>query len=396
MNKKPLARKRLFCLAVITGESRRSPGAQNKPKTQRPKTEVRSPRPPLHYNRLVPLLRNLRVTLEMIKWEHSIFALPFALCGAMLAAGGFPTVHQLLWIVIAMVAARSAAMAFNRLADASIDAANPRTSARALPAGVLSPMFVTTFVVISSVVFILAAAQLNRLALWLSPVALAVLLLYSYTKRFTRWSHLVLGFALGIAPAAAWIAVRGSLDPRILLLTAAVTFWVGGFDVLYACQDFDFDRQTGLHSIPRHLGIPRRTLGGPRVPRDHAGAADYVALVVRPGQTGHRWSDCRRRAAGLRAFPGRGRRSEQAECSFLHHEWRDLRALFRLRRRRPAAAGNNVSPDHASAPILTGSSMASSRTKPLFRRSEGSRVSARHVWSGPDDTCLTPSPRLMP
>ena len=205
----------------------------------------------------MPLLRNLRVTLEMIKWEHSIFALPFALCGAMLAAGGFPTVHQLLWIVIAMVAARSAAMAFNRLADASIDAANPRTSARALPAGVLSPMFVTTFVVISSVVFILAAAQLNRLALWLSPVALAVLLLYSYTKRFTRWSHLVLGFALGIAPAAAWIAVRGSLDPRILLLTAAVTFWVGGFDVLYACQDFDFDRQTGLHSIPRHLGIPR-------------------------------------------------------------------------------------------------------------------------------------------
>ena len=204
----------------------------------------------------MPLLRNLRVTLEMIKWEHSIFALPFALCGAMLAAGGFPTVHQLLWIVIAMVAARSAAMAFNRLADASIDAANPRTSARALPAGVLSPMFVTTFVVISSVVFILAAAQLNRLALWLSPVALAVLLLYSYTKRFTRWSHLVLGFALGIAPAAAWIAVRGSLDPRILLLTAAVTFWVGGFDVLYACQDFDFDRQTGLHSIPRHLGIP--------------------------------------------------------------------------------------------------------------------------------------------
>ena len=204
----------------------------------------------------MPLLHNLRVTLEMIKWEHSIFALPFALCGAMLAAGGFPTVHQLLWIVIAMVAARSAAMAFNRLADASIDAANPRTSARALPAGVLSPMFVTTFVVISSVVFILAAAQLNRLALWLSPVALAVLLLYSYTKRFTRWSHLVLGFALGIAPAAAWIAVRGSLDPRILLLTAAVTFWVGGFDVLYACQDFDFDRQTGLHSIPRHLGIP--------------------------------------------------------------------------------------------------------------------------------------------
>jgi 4-hydroxybenzoate polyprenyltransferase len=205
----------------------------------------------------VPLLHNLRVTLEMIKWEHSIFALPFALCGAMLAAGGFPTAHQLLWIIVAMVAARSAAMAFNRLADSSIDAANPRTSSRALPAGHLTPVFVTTFVVVSSAIFVLAAAQLNRMALWLSPVALAVLLLYSYTKRFTRWSHLVLGFALGIAPAAAWIAVRGSLDPRILLLTAAVTFWVGGFDVLYACQDFDFDRQTGLHSIPRHLGVRR-------------------------------------------------------------------------------------------------------------------------------------------
>ena len=193
----------------------------------------------------------------MIKWEHSIFALPFALCGAMLAAGGLPTAHQLAWIVVAMVAARSAAMAFNRLADASLDAANPRTSTRALPAGQLTPGFVASFVVISSVVFIAAAAELNRLALWLSPVALAVLLLYSYTKRFTRWSHLVLGFALGMAPSAAWIAVRGSLDPRILLLTAAVTFWVGGFDVLYACQDFEFDRASGLHSIPRYLGIAR-------------------------------------------------------------------------------------------------------------------------------------------
>src|ERR1700683_3873604 len=205
----------------------------------------------------VPVLHNLRVTLEMIKWEHSIFALPFALCGAMLAAGGFPTVHQLIWIVVAMVAARSAAMAFNRWADAAIDAANPRTRTRALPAGHLTPAFVATFVVISSAIFILAASQLNRLALELSPVALSVLLLYSYTKRVTRWSHLVLGFALGIAPSAAWIAVRGSLDPRILLLTAAVTFWVAGFDVLYACQDLDFDRSSGLHSIPRYLGISR-------------------------------------------------------------------------------------------------------------------------------------------
>jgi 4-hydroxybenzoate polyprenyltransferase len=173
----------------------------------------------------------------------------------MLAAGGFPSVHQLLWIVVAMVAARSAAMAFNRWADAAIDAANPRTSTRALPAGHLSPAFVVTFVVVSSLVFVLAASQLNRLALLLSPVALGVSLLYSYTKRVTRWSHLVLGFALGIAPSAAWIAVRGSLDPRILVLTAAVTFWVAGFDVLYACQDYEFDRQSGLHSIPRFLGI---------------------------------------------------------------------------------------------------------------------------------------------
>ena len=191
----------------------------------------------------------------MIKWEHSIFALPFALCGAMLAASGLPTAHQLLWIVIAMLAARSAAMAFNRLADVSIDASNPRTSTRALPTGQLSSSFVAAFVIVSCAIFILAASQLNRLTLWLSPVALAVLLLYSYTKRFTRLSHLVLGFALGIAPAAAWIAVRGTLDPRILLLTAAVTFWVAGFDILYACQDFQFDRDTGLYSIPSRIGI---------------------------------------------------------------------------------------------------------------------------------------------
>ena len=202
------------------------------------------------------MLRNLRLTLEMIKWEHSVFALPFALCGAMLAAGGFPRPHQLTWIVVAMVAARSAAMAFNRLADAKIDAANPRTRSRALPSGTLTTGFVASFVLISCAILVLAAWQLNRLAFLLSPIALAILLLYSYTKRFTRWSHLVLGVALGIAPAAAWIAVRGSLDPRILLLTAAVSFWVGGFDVLYSCQDCDFDRQAGLHSIPRYTGIP--------------------------------------------------------------------------------------------------------------------------------------------
>src|SRR5438309_9016649 len=191
----------------------------------------------------------------MIKWEHSVFALPFALCGAMLAARGLPTVHQLAWIIVAMVAARSAAMAFNRLADAAIDAANPRTQTRALPTGTLPDGVVSTFVVVSCAVFVLAAWQLNRLAFALSPVALGILLFYSYTKRFTRWSHVVLGFALGIAPAAAWIAVRGSLDARILLLTAAVTCWVAGFDVLYACQDCEFDKDNGLHSVPQSYGI---------------------------------------------------------------------------------------------------------------------------------------------
>ena len=203
------------------------------------------------------MFRSLGTTLEMIKWEHSVFALPFALTGAMLAAGGLPSAHQLLWIVAAMVSARSAAMAFNRVADASIDAANPRTRTRALPAGSLTPRFVILFVAVSSAIFVFAASQLNHLAFALSPLALAIILLYSYTKRFTRWSHLALGFALGIAPAAAWIGIRGSLDPRILLLTAAVTFWVAGFDVLYSCQDFEFDSQSGLHSVPRYFGVPR-------------------------------------------------------------------------------------------------------------------------------------------
>jgi 4-hydroxybenzoate polyprenyltransferase len=205
----------------------------------------------------VPLLTNIKTTLEMIKWEHSIFALPFALCAAMLAAGGMPTGAKLGWIVLCMISARSAAMAFNRIADARIDAANPRTAMRAIPAGALSQKFATAFVVVACLLFIFGAARLNRVTLLLSPVALAVVLFYSYTKRFTRWSHLVLGFALGIAPAAAWIAVRGSLDPRILLLTAAVTFWVGGFDVLYVCQDIEFDRANSLNSIPQAMGVPK-------------------------------------------------------------------------------------------------------------------------------------------
>jgi 4-hydroxybenzoate polyprenyltransferase len=200
-------------------------------------------------------VRSVGVTLEMIRWEHSIFALPFALTGAMLAARGVPPMRTLGWILVAMVAARSAAMAFNRLADARLDAANPRTAARALPAGLLSAGFVAWFTVVASAIFLVAAWRLNRLTLVLAPVVLVVLLGYSLTKRFTRWSHLVLGLALGIAPSAAWIAVRGSLDWRIVVLTAAVLLWVAGFDILYACQDFEHDRSVGLHSIPQAFGL---------------------------------------------------------------------------------------------------------------------------------------------
>ena len=206
------------------------------------------------------LWKRFRLTLEMIRFEHSVFALPFALTGALLAfrESGYRAAEigwKLLWIVAAMVGARSAAMAFNRLVDADIDARNPRTRMRHLPAGLLSSGFTWAFVAASSAVFFLAAAQLNRLCLRLAPVALAIVFFYSFTKRFTSFSHLVLGFSLGIAPAAAWIAVRGSLDPRILWLTAAVTCWTGGFDIIYSCQDYDFDRAEGLASVPRLLGI---------------------------------------------------------------------------------------------------------------------------------------------
>ena len=201
-------------------------------------------------------LRNTAATLEMIKWEHSIFALPFALSGAMLAAGGWPPLAKLGWIIVCMVAARSAAMAFNRWADAALDAANPRTATRAIPAGMLSARFVGGFVVAACTVFVAASAMLNRLTLELAPIALLVVLSYSYMKRLTRWSHVVLGLALGIAPAAAWIAVRGSFDARIAVLTALVLLWVGGFDVLYACQDLSHDRAVGLHSVPAAFGIP--------------------------------------------------------------------------------------------------------------------------------------------
>ena len=209
---------------------------------------------------MTTLWNKIRTVLEMIKFEHSVFALPFALVGAMLAtrASGarWPGGWQIFWIVVAMVGARSAAMTMNRIADIEFDGRNPRTANRALPAGTLSVGFAWAFTILASAVLVLAAWRLNPLALKLSPVALAILFLYSYTKRFTAWSHFVLGFCLGISPAAAWIAIRGSLDWRMLILCAAVTLWVGGFDVLYACQDVDFDRAEGLHSIPKKFGIP--------------------------------------------------------------------------------------------------------------------------------------------
>ena len=206
------------------------------------------------------LFRSIGTTLEMIKWEHSVLTLPFGLTGAVLAAGGIPNLHACIWIIVALVAARSAAMAFNRLADATIDATNPRTRIRALPAGKLSKSFVAWFVVVSSAILILAAYELNPLAFYLSPVALSIVFLYSFTKRFTRWAHVALGIAMGIAPAAAWIAVRGSLDPRILILTGAVIFWGAGFDILYSCQDYEHDCATDVYSLPKAFGI-RSALG---------------------------------------------------------------------------------------------------------------------------------------
>ena len=201
----------------------------------------------------------IRTILEMIKFEHSVFALPFALTGALLAARAtqhsWPTLRQILWIVVAMVAARSAAMTINRIADLRYDKENPRTKMRALATGALSVSFAWIFTLVAIAVFFLAAWQLNPLALKLAPLAIAILFFYSFTKRFTSWSHLFLGFALGISPAAAWIAITGSLDWRMLILCAAVTLWVGGFDILYACQDFEFDHQAGLFSVPKRFGI---------------------------------------------------------------------------------------------------------------------------------------------
>ncbi|MBP1751502.1 MAG: 4-hydroxybenzoate octaprenyltransferase [Geobacteraceae bacterium] len=191
----------------------------------------------------------------MIKFSHTVFALPFAFTGAVLAAGGLPTAHQVFWIVAAMVGARTAAMGLNRLIDAEIDAKNPRTSMRAVPAGLLDRGTVAAFIALSLVIFMYAAYMLNDLCFYLSPVAVALVLLYSYCKRFTSLSHLVLGLCLAMAPVGAWIAIRGTLEPPAVILGLAVLFWVAGFDILYALQDLDFDRSAGLHSIPARLGV---------------------------------------------------------------------------------------------------------------------------------------------
>jgi len=203
------------------------------------------------------MLGRTGVYLEMIKVAHTVFALPFALMGAFLAAGGFPPAKTVFYIVLAMIGARSAAMGFNRLVDAEIDARNPRTRERALPKGQVSRPMVVVFIFLSVLLLELSAAKLNPLCLMLSPALLLLLFSYSYTKRFTWASHVVLGMCLGAAPAAAWIAVRGDFDPRILAISFAVLFWVAGFDVLYSLQDIDFDRKEGLHSIPRYLGVRR-------------------------------------------------------------------------------------------------------------------------------------------
>lgn len=225
------------------------------------------------------LTRNIRTTLEMIKIEHTLFALPFAFLGAVLAARGIPNAWQILWITVAMVGARSAAMAFNRIVDRAYDARNPRTKMRAIPAGTLSVGFVWMFTIVSAAIFFLAAAMLNRRTLLLSPIALGSVLLYSYTKRWTLLSHLILGWCLGIAPTGAWIAVRGTIDSAIpLLLSLIVMLWTAGFDVLYACQDFDFDRREGLYSIPAKFGIAQSLWISRAL---HAGAfAAVVALYL--------------------------------------------------------------------------------------------------------------------
>ncbi|NIO17514.1 MAG: 4-hydroxybenzoate octaprenyltransferase [Deltaproteobacteria bacterium] len=200
------------------------------------------------------IFARIRTYLELVKFSHTVFALPFALTGMFLAARGFPDAGTLFFILLAMVGGRSAAMGLNRVVDAEIDRANPRTRDRHIPKGLVKKREAWTLIAVSFLLLLFSAYMLNPLCFRLSPLLIAVLLLYSYTKRFTWASHIVLGLALGAAPLGAWIAVKGAVDPRILLLSFAVMFWVAGFDIIYALLDIDFDRTYGLHSIPRLLG----------------------------------------------------------------------------------------------------------------------------------------------
>jgi 4-hydroxybenzoate polyprenyltransferase len=201
------------------------------------------------------IISKIVIFMEMIKFSHTIFALPFALTGALLAAGGIPTAEKILWIVLAMAGARTAAMAMNRLIDSDIDARNPRTAGRAIPAGLVGKGMTLFFIIAATALMLFSAAMLGPLCLKLSPFAIFFLALYSYCKRFTSFAHLVLGICLAAAPIGAWVAIRGSLDAPALLLGSAVLFWVAGFDILYALQDLEFDRAAGLHSIPVLLGV---------------------------------------------------------------------------------------------------------------------------------------------
>ena len=209
------------------------------------------------HNPRVRVGQKLKTTLEMIKFEHTIFALPFALIGALLASNGLPSAWQILWIVLAMVGARSAAMTFNRIVDSRYDSLNPRTEKRALPAGTLSMSFAVAFTIVMAVLFVFSAAQLNTICFYLSFPTLAILLFYSYTKRFTALSHLFLGLAIGLAPLAAWLAVRGEFAWPPVLLSGAVMFWIAGFDIIYAMQDLEFDKRQGLFSLPSQIGGAR-------------------------------------------------------------------------------------------------------------------------------------------
>ncbi len=229
------------------------------------------------------MLNNLKTTLEMIKFEHTVFALPFALIATLMAADGLPAWDRLLWIVLAMFGARSAAMTFNRIVDLEFDAANPRTRIRALPAGKLTMSFAVSFTVAMSAFFIVSAGMLNRLCLYLSVPVLGILFGYSYTKRFTSLSHLALGFAIGLAPLGAWVAIRGEIGLTPMLLTGAVMFWIGGFDIIYACQDTAFDRKAKLFSMPSRWGAATALKVSSAF---HVGTVFLLAGVARLGGLG--------------------------------------------------------------------------------------------------------------